>query len=56
MLCKRISLSFRRWRMAIQARSELSGLSDHTLSDIGLNRSDVIAALDGFSLAEDRHE
>ncbi len=56
MLCQRIFLPFRRWRLAIQARRELSGLSDHVLSDIGLNRSDVIAVLDGFSLADEPQE
>ncbi len=56
MLCQRIFLPFRRWRLAIQARRELSGLSDHALSDIGLNRSDVIAVLDGFSLADEPQE
>jgi uncharacterized protein YjiS (DUF1127 family) len=48
-----IQKAFAAWRREQQAYAELMALDDHTLADIGLRRSDLVAGLYGGTHAID---
>ena len=56
MLIHTLLLPLRRWRERMQQRRAVADIDSHTLRDLGLNRLELNAALNGRAVAPARND